>query len=138
MEQNKNAAPQDPAAHRAGGLTHFHLLFAALVAGVLAALFLLWSTRISADVPPEAALGSGLVHPGRSAAQVRAFRSLYPCPATGRTRGACPGHEVDHIVPLCAGGRDVPHNMWWQTIAEHRTKTRGDLAQCRLIRREGR
>lgn len=33
-----------------------------------------------------------------------------------------PGYVVDHIAPLAKGGKDVPSNMQWQTIAEARAK----------------
>jgi hypothetical protein len=33
-----------------------------------------------------------------------------------------PGYVVDHITPLAKGGKDVPSNMQWQTIAEARSK----------------
>ena len=33
-----------------------------------------------------------------------------------------PGYVVDHITPLAKGGKDVPSNMQWQTIAEARAK----------------
>jgi hypothetical protein len=29
-----------------------------------------------------------------------------------------PGYVVDHITLLAKGGKDVPSNMQWQTIAE--------------------
>ena len=54
----------------------------------------------------------------------RAFRALMPCPATGRTSGACPGFVVDHIVALKRGGPDVPANMQWQPVAEAWAKDR--------------
>lgn len=53
-----------------------------------------------------------------------AFRALYPCPSTGRTRGRCPGYVIDHIVPLKRGGLDDPSNMQWQTVAAARAKDR--------------
>lgn len=40
----------------------------------------------------------------RDRTEVRAFRSVNACPATGQARGACPGYHVDHIIALCAGG----------------------------------
>lgn len=70
----------------------------------------------------------------RSAAEVAAFKRANPCPATGLRRGSCPGHEVDHIEPLCAGGPDTRENMQWLTVAEHRAKTRSDVRICRVIR----
>jgi len=48
----------------------------------------------------------------RSPAARRSFRSSHPCPATGKTSGACRGYVVDHVVPLarishrvCPGSR---------------------------------
>lgn len=71
----------------------------------------------------------------RSAAEVRAFRSNNPCPATGRVRGACPGWQVDHSVPLCAGGLDHRSNMYWLSVDDHRWKTFVDVRECRKLRR---
>ena len=71
----------------------------------------------------------------RDRAQVRAFRAEHPCPATGRTRGACPGYHVDHVVPLCAGGPDRPSNMQWITREDHRGKTFVDVRECRKARK---
>lgn len=70
----------------------------------------------------------------RDRAQVRAFRADNPCPATGLVRGACPGHHVDHIVPLCAGGADHPSNMQWISKEDHRWKTFVDVRACRKAR----
>lgn len=70
----------------------------------------------------------------RDRAQVRAFRAENPCPATGRTRGACPGWHVDHVIALCAGGADRPSNMQWITKEDHRIKTLVDVRECRKAR----
>lgn len=67
----------------------------------------------------------------RSAASKYQFRKLNPCPSTGEQRGACPGHVVDHIVPLCAGGQDTPENMQWQTVAAAKKKDIEERRQCR-------
>ena len=72
----------------------------------------------------------------RDRAQVRSFRAEHPCPATGRTRGACPGWHVDHVTPLCAGGPDSPDNMQWITREDHRFKTLVDVRECRKARRK--
>lgn len=75
----------------------------------------------------------------RSQAEVRAFRADHPCPATGRVRGACPGHQVDHARPLCAGGLDHRSNMQWLSIEDHRWKTFVDVRECRkMVRAAGR
>jgi hypothetical protein len=63
-------------------------------------------------------------HIRRSPQAKRSFRSSHPCPSTGRTRGACPGYEVDHRQPLFKGGTDSPSNMEWLTKEQHRAKTR--------------
>ena len=72
----------------------------------------------------------------RSTAAVAAFKRANPCPATGARRGACPGHVVDHVEPLCAGGRDHPDNMQWQTVADARMKDIEEHRRCRALRRE--
>jgi hypothetical protein len=53
-----------------------------------------------------------------------AFRKTHPCPATGKTYGACPGYVVDHIRALKHGGADDPSNMQWQTRAAAKAKDR--------------
>ena len=71
----------------------------------------------------------------RSAAERLAFIRENPCPSTSQRRGACPGWEVDHILPLCAGGADARHNMQWIRKDDHRFKTLVDVRECRRIRR---
>ncbi len=51
--------------------------------------------------------------PSRNMHQVYEFRKTHPCPITGQTTGACPGWEVDHVVPLACCGKDHPDNMRW-------------------------
>jgi hypothetical protein len=60
----------------------------------------------------------------RDPAARREFQRQHPCPATGKTSGACPGYVVDHIVPLKRGGADKPENMQWQTKEAARAKDR--------------
>ena len=67
----------------------------------------------------------------RSSATRAEFQRHNPCPATGKTRGACPGWQVDHIQALKCGGRDAPDNMQWLTVEAHREKTRRDMRGCR-------
>ncbi len=67
----------------------------------------------------------------RSSAVRAEFVKVNPCPATGKTRGACPGWEVDHRVALVCGGPDTVENLQWLTVAEHREKTRAEVKLCR-------
>ncbi len=67
----------------------------------------------------------------RSQAEVRAYRKEHPCPSTEKVRGACPGYQVDHVIPLCAGGPDHRSNMHWLSVEDHRWKTFVDARECR-------
>lgn len=71
----------------------------------------------------------------RSKAAVAEFKRSNPCPVNGAKRGACPGWEVDHVVPLCAGGPDTAANMQWLSKQAHAQKTRRDVMVCRMERR---
>jgi hypothetical protein len=72
----------------------------------------------------------------RSPVERHAFVKANPCPVTGRARLPCPGYQIDHVAPLCGGGADHRGNMQWITIADHKVKTRGDIAAC-SARRNG-
>ena len=67
----------------------------------------------------------------RDPAQVRAFRAEHPCPVTAQKTGACPGWVVDHIYPLCAGGKDLPENMAWQEARQSYIKDNLERDFCR-------
>lgn len=69
--------------------------------------------------------------PHRSRQATADFQRASPCPATGQSRGRCPGYVIDHLVPLCAGGPDAAANMQWQTVADAKIKDRAEAAQCR-------
>jgi hypothetical protein len=58
----------------------------------------------------------------RSASVKREFQLTHPCPATGRTNGACPGYVKDHVVPLACRGPDAVSNLQWQTIRDAKAK----------------
>jgi hypothetical protein len=60
----------------------------------------------------------------RSRQAIRSFRSTHPCPATGKTTGACHGYVIDHVQALRHGGKDAPSNMQWQTTAAAKAKDR--------------
>jgi hypothetical protein len=66
----------------------------------------------------------------RLASVKREFQLTHPCPATGRTSGACPGYVKDHVVPLACGGPDAPSNMQWQTRADGKAKDRWETKGC--------
>lgn len=66
---------------------------------------------------------------------MRAFKVENACPAAGRTRGACPGWEVDHIKVLCAGGEDHRKNMDWLAAEDHRFKTLVAVRECKKLKR---
>jgi hypothetical protein len=68
----------------------------------------------------------------RSSAVVHQFKAGNPCPVNGATRGPCNGWEVDHVIPLCAGGPDTSSNLQWLRKEDHRQKTKVDVLQCRL------
>lgn len=69
--------------------------------------------------------------PKRDQAMRASFMANTPCPINQARSGPCPGYQVDHIEPLCAGGRDHPSNMQWLTIADHQQKTKHDIRRCR-------
>lgn len=62
------------------------------------------------------------------------FRAKNPCPATGKTSGACPGF-VDHRIPLCAGGPDDVRNMAWQSVPDAKAKDGWERALCARLAR---
>lgn len=70
----------------------------------------------------------------RSPRTVVLFKRLHPCPATDLPRGPCPGWIVDHVIPLCARGKDDPSNMQWQRRADALAKDRTERAACRALR----
>jgi len=52
---------------------------------------------------------------------------------TGYPHGR-PGFVVDHIIPLCGGGRDAVWNMQWQTVADAKVKDVVEKQECALLR----
>lgn len=81
-----------------------------------------------------AMLASPELAASRDRAHAREFQREQPCPSTGLRRGPCPGHVIDHIEPLCAGGADATWNMQWQTILEARRKDAQERRLCRALR----
>jgi hypothetical protein len=70
----------------------------------------------------------------RSSAMVLAFKRANPCPSTGARGGTCPGYVIDHVEPLCAGGKDDPSNMQWQELAESKIKDAEERRRCRALK----
>lgn len=66
----------------------------------------------------------------RSAAAKAEFQHQHPCPATGSSRGACPGWVKDHIKALACGGADSPENLQWQTTADAKAKDKWERKSC--------
>ena len=60
----------------------------------------------------------------RSAAAKDQFKRQQPCPSTGKSKGACPGYVIDHVVPLKQRGKDASENMQWQTKEAAKLKDR--------------
>lgn len=80
------------------------------------------------------ASGTGEAKSVRDPEVRRAFMKLHPCPSTGKTKGACPGWQVDHIIALVCGGRDSVDNLQWLSVEAHKAKTREDIKNCRRKR----
>lgn len=70
----------------------------------------------------------------RNPAVVAAFRKTHPCPATGKTDGACDGWVVDHVWSLCLGGPDKVENMRWQSAIESQIKDVFERDMCAMKR----
>jgi hypothetical protein len=84
-----------------------------------------------------AALAASIVSPisasakeHRSASVKREFQLTHPCPATGRTTGACPGYVKDHVLPPACGGPDAVSNLQWQTIRDAKAKDKWETKGC--------
>jgi hypothetical protein len=58
------------------------------------------------------------------------FKRGNPCPSTGKSKGACPGYQVDHRKPLASGGADHKSNMQWLSNNQHRAKTKAERKAC--------
>jgi hypothetical protein len=60
----------------------------------------------------------------------RTFQASHPCPANGRSTGACRGYVVNHVVSLKRGGPDAPE-MQWQTVAQAKSEGQNRIAAAR-------
>lgn len=69
-------------------------------------------TRYCTVTPKRTADGSIL----RRADVLHAFKKHHPCPSTGQSVGACPGWNIDHVIPLAVGGCDAVGNLQWLPV----------------------
>jgi len=67
----------------------------------------------------------------RHRAPILAFMKL-----SGYPKGR-PGYVIDHIIPLCAGGKDEPSNMQWQELAASYRKDVFERALCAAMKKQG-
>lgn len=92
---------------------------------------MVFSGSIFSEPRTQTDLVSAKKHVGRSAKAKAAFRRAVDCPTGARRYEPCEGYVIDHVVPLCMGGRDAPENMQWQTKHEAKIK---DRTECRFHR----
>ena len=69
-------------------------------------------SRYCTDVPLRDDFG----RIARSRAETYKFKRIHPCPATKLNYGACPGWNIDHVIPLAVGGCDLVMNMQWLPV----------------------
>lgn len=91
------------------------------------ALGIAWGLKDACPPAPSQPRAFG-AKPKRSREATAEFQRKEPCPATGKPSGPCPGYVKDHVVALCAGGRDSPSNMQWQTTEAAKEK---DKTECK-------
>ena len=69
----------------------------------------------------------------RSSKAIREFKKSNPCPDSTQTNGRCIGYVIDHIIPLCACGKDSVVNMQWQDIDSAKAKDKIERKTCREL-----
>lgn len=52
----------------------------------------------------------------RRADVLTAYRKIHPCPVTGLSVAACPGWQINHVIPLAKGGCDAVSNLMWLPV----------------------
>lgn len=82
----------------------------------------------------------------RSSTARRHFAKEHPCPVTkvakpdhcyGTVGGKRVAYVIDHVVPLCAGGADLPTNMQWSRLEISKLKDRVEKATCHCMKKYG-
>lgn len=77
----------------------------------------------------------------RSAAARAEFMRTHVCPKDNKIhtpKQGCKGYVIDHITPLCAGGRDHPSNMQYQEYYASLKKDTLERKQCRALKKADR
>lgn len=74
----------------------------------------------------------------RSTTERRHFAAEHPCPVNKqRVYYGCAGFNIDHKVPICAGGADVAANMQWLSVKVKKSKDRIENAYCACVQKHG-
>ena len=66
------------------------------------------------------------------------FQRANPCPITKLQEGSCTGYVKDHIIPLCAGGRDAISNLKWSERNYSLLRDKEEWTLCRGLKEKGR
>lgn len=74
----------------------------------------------------------------RSTTERQRFSKAHPCPVDGIQKYYnCKGYNIDHVVPLCAGGKDEAGNMQWLQIPNKHAKDAVEKASCYCVKKFG-
>ena len=74
----------------------------------------------------------------RSTNERRHFGEENSCPADQQKKYThCKGYNIDHIVPICMGGKDEKGNMQWLAVDVKKAKDRIEKAVCACNKKLG-
>ncbi len=133
----KNPKPAAPAAPVPPPAAGFAVMpFLVLLATVLAVAVLVLAPALTraADTVTLARDASGKI--ARSPAVLRAYLKAFPPPPWCVTAGKYDGRkcELDHKVPLCAGGKDAVENLVYQPQSHAAISDRWEADICRKLK----
>ncbi len=128
-----------------------HIDFPTFLLGFVVGVFFLHACRAHAEAP-DPALSPGASFPHKAlcpderpcvfcvpgyATKIRNVtyaRKRAVCRAYGIAKGCPgPGYEVDHLIPLCAGGSNDDKNLWAEPIKDAKVKDALENLVCRRI-----